>query len=536
MTDKEPPGDPDEELKSQLQSLLQNANVHFMRGPSQAPAPEGGDEEQGEEERKAEEAIRRIREFNLKPREVRDYLDRYVIKQAEAKKVLSVSICDHYNHVRQCMENPRRREKQYNKPNILLMGPTGVGKTYLMRCVAKLIGVPFVKADATKFSETGYVGYDVEDIVRDLVKMADGNTELAQYGIIYVDEIDKIAAQATEGTKDVSGRGVQVNLLKLMEETEVNLFSQTDLIGQMQAMMDIQKGKQHERMINTRHMLFIVSGAFTSLSDLVKKRIEASPIGFKAEEREKPQYDSEYLKLTETRDFINFGFEPEFIGRLPVRVACDQLEKEDLEEILIRSEDSILHQYEDEFDGYGIDFTATREALGEIAERAYKERTGARGLMTVMEKIFRDFKFELPSTSITSFEITSDAMQDTRRALMELLLKHKDAQRDVLRSEVTAFADRFEQNHSLKLVFDESAIEALVEISLETDKTIRAICEERFKDFEFGLKLIAENTGRTEFTLTRSTVEDPQKNLSQRVVESYPEKKTAKDTKAGGEA
>src|SRR6202012_246591 len=174
--------------------------------------------------------------FDRKPRDVKAYLDRFVIKQEEAKKVLSVALCDHYHHVRLAREG--KDQPNYGKQNIILAGPTGVGKTYLIRNAADLIGVPFVKGDATKFSETGYVGGDVEDLVRELVRRADGDIERAQYGIIYIDEIDKIATASNANGRDVSGRGVQTNLLKLMEETEVPARSPQDIAGQIQAMMD----------------------------------------------------------------------------------------------------------------------------------------------------------------------------------------------------------------------------------------------------------------------------------------------------------
>src|ERR1017187_10775073 len=219
-----------EEFQQQLAEFMQQ-HIQAARGqPSPEAQTAGATESPGRQE-KADQF-----EFKYKPREVKEYLDRFVIKQDEAKKVLSVALCDHYHHVRLALEG--KESPNYAKQNIILIGPTGVGKTFLIRCAADLIGVPFVKADATKFSETGYVGGDVEDMVRDLVRLADGDVARAQYGIIYIDEIDKIAAASNQTGRDVSGRGVQTNLLKLMEETEVPARSPNDIAGQIQAMMD----------------------------------------------------------------------------------------------------------------------------------------------------------------------------------------------------------------------------------------------------------------------------------------------------------
>ncbi|MCA1807994.1 MAG: AAA family ATPase, partial [Lentisphaerae bacterium] len=469
----------------------------------------------------ADNSLDCIRGFNYKPREIRDYLDRFVIQQAEAKKVLAVAICDHYNHARQCIETPALAEKDYAKQNIILLGPTGVGKTYLMRCIARLIGVPFVKSDATKFSETGYVGHDVEDLVRDLVKAADGDVNLAQYGIIYIDEIDKIAGSSGGSARDVSGRGVQVNLLKLMEDTDVSMQSQTDLLGQVEAIMQLQRsGKSPKRTINTRHILFIVSGAFDQLSEVVRHRLHAGAIGFSAETQDEHN-DSEFLKAALTRDFIKNGFEPEFIGRLPVRVVCGHLTAHDLEQIMLTAEDSILSQYRRDFAGYGIDFRLTPEALSAVASRAYEERTGARGLMTVMERIFRGFKFELPSTSIKSLEADTRTIEDPEGELRSILRDNLHAQADMLKRETAEFAARFRGEHGFELTFSEEALDKLVEQCIRTDRTIRSIFDEKFRDFHHGLKLIANNTGRKVFTITPEVLQAPDRELSRWIVESF---------------
>lgn len=521
---------PIEELQEKLQDALRGAGMPLQGSPAHfgATAKPGPPSKPGEDdaEEAAQEAIARIRAFNFKPREVRDYLDRFVVQQQEAKKVLSVAICDHYNHVRQCLENPALAERDYHKQNILLLGPTGVGKTFLMRHIAKLIGVPFVKADATKFSETGYVGSDVEDLVRDLYKVSNSNADLAQYGIIYIDEIDKIAAASNSGGKDVSGRGVQINLLKLMEETDVSLFSPTDMMAQMSAMMEVNRGgKPRKRTLSTRHILFIVSGAFDKLADAVKKRTESNPIGFGNTSAVVDRDASDYLHLVESADLIKYGFEPEFIGRLPVRVACDPLGVADLATILRGTEGNLLEQYLQNFKGYGIDMSITNEAIDEIAARAHLQKTGARGLMTVFERIFRYYKFELPSTGIKAFEVTRETVADPQSALKAMLKDGAHEQRDILRSEISTFSERFAIETGLAIRFTKDACEVLIDLAVDRDKTIRAICEDRFKDLQHGLKIVARNTGESSFEISAAMAKAPDAELSRLVVESFKNRK-----------
>ncbi|MBU6182813.1 MAG: AAA family ATPase [Verrucomicrobia bacterium] len=349
--------------------------------------------------------------FQLKPADIARHLDRFVIGQTEAKKVLSVALCDHFQHVRLSLEG--HDAPFYQKQNVLLLGPTGVGKTHLIRSAADLIGVPFVKADATKFSETGYVGGDVDDLVRDLIRRAGGDAKRASHGIIYLDEIDKLAS-STPGGRDVSGRGVQTNLLKLMEDGDVPVLSPNDVTGQIQSAMSAARGNTPGMpdSISTRHILFIASGAFVGLDKIVRERLASPSIS-----------SEKSLARANTADFIKFGLEPEFIGRLPVRVACHALDENDLFDVLSKSESSLVRQYQRAFAAYGISLRFQPAALRKLATLAREEQTGARGLMTVLERSFRDLKFRLPSTKIRTLTATADLIENPAATLKKLLTK-----------------------------------------------------------------------------------------------------------------
>lgn len=512
MNEKRPPTP--EELQRDLAEFLRNkygANVHLGVQVHAQPS---------ESSSRPSEKLFKALNFEMKPKEVKAYLDRFVIGQEDAKRALAIAICDHYNHIRECERNPKLRDLDYQKQNILMVGPTGVGKTYLVRTLAKLVGVPFVKADATKFSETGYVGGNVEDLVRDLVTQADGDIELAQYGIIYLDEADKIATPTTVIGRDVSGRGVQMNLLKLMEETEVDLRAPFDPASQMQMALELQqKGKIEKKTINTRYILFIVSGAFTGLADIVKRRLSKTSLGFGGNV-ERPS-DEDYLPRATSEDFVKFGFEPEFVGRLPVHVFCHDLSVEQLFDILKHSEGSLIRQYERAFKAYGIDVLFEDSGLYAIARLAHKEHTGARGLMTVCERTFRDFKFELPSSDVKAFVVREELVENPQETLHRLLHDEAYRLRSTARYDVQKYADQFEREHGIRLAFSDDAVDAVCERAMKEGLPVPNVLRSLLADYGHGLSLIRRNTGQTTFELTREVVEDADGVLSRWIRESY---------------
>ncbi|MGA0369100.1 MAG: ATP-dependent protease, partial [Kiritimatiellia bacterium] len=275
------------------------------------------------------------------------------------------------------------------------------------------------------------------------------------------------------------------------------------------------------RTLNTRHILFIVSGAFTGMTDLIRKRKKTHVIGFnpglEAEELEEDRLLHEAI----TRDFVDYGYEPEFIGRLPVRVAFDPLREKDLLAILEQAEDNILSKYIEDFKGYGIDLQVESGALREIARRAESEKTGARGLMTVLEGLLREFKYELPSTAVKTLCLSAEMVADPAGALQALLEKNEHAQRDIHLQEIEAFAERFEAQHGLRLKFNKRAAEAVACQAEESGRTVHTVCERLFRDYPYGLKLIQNQTGKNSFSITAAMVKDPDKALSDLITRQY---------------
>ncbi len=565
------------ELEKELNEYLSKKYGQHVRLSVPFLLPDRGETGLEDQEKKKTPLAAKIN-FDMKPEELEAYLNEYVIKQDRAKEILSTKICTHFNRIKHADETgPVGNIKN----NIIMIGPTGVGKTFLIKLIAQKIGVPFVKGDATKFSETGYVGGDVEDLVRDLVREANGDIELAQYGIIYIDEIDKIASSNNLYGPDVSRTGVQRALLKPMEETEVDLKVPHDIVSQMEAVEQYRKtGKRERKIINTKNILFIVSGAFNGLEKRISERLVSKGLGFGAELK-MPGKEYELLAEVKSEDLMNYGFESEFIGRLPVIAIFEPLTVDDLYAILKNINSAVINSKKRDFMAYGIDIRFEDDALKKIAEMAHAEKTGARGLISAVEKVLLKFEKKLPSTQIKKLVVTKEMVDNPGRELKALLnradlsgmyQRHQEllhAEQQELRERILQkkesfteaqkafltverlniivdhavvrcrdyqhvieeamniasltriFERKFQARHGISIQFAEPAVDLIIDKVLSEKTSVEALLENLFNNYEHGLKLVRQKTGKISFVFPREAVENPQHYLNNLIKKSY---------------
>lgn len=523
--------------------------------------------------------------FSLKPEELEAYLDQYVVKQDQAKAILATKICTHFNRIKYSESSGEKHKGPLGqiKNNILMVGPTGVGKTYIIKLIADKIGVPFVKGDATKFSETGYVGGDVEDLVRDLVREADDDIELAQYGIIYIDEIDKIASCTHLIGPDVSRTGVQRALLKPMEETDVDLKVPHDPISMLEEIERYRKtGTRKKRVVNTKNVLFVMSGAFNELAELIKKRIVAQSIGFGGSITSRSER-VDYLQYVKPEDLIKFGFETEFVGRLPVVSVFEKLSEDDLYAILKNPNNPVILSKKLDFKAYDISVNFEDRALRALARMAYGEQTGARGLVSTVEKVLLKFEKRLPSTGIKKLPVTEEVVKDPEGMLQKMISSRDDSRWEasyerlvkdekesvkqyikdnqavlaekskipLIPSRIDLIADvyamstceisdvfakiqtcydqikkveaYFHKTHDLNISLDEDAIDFVILEMLASPTALGDLYKGLTTNFEYGFKLIRDRVGKDTFVITREALENPEGFFNKQVKRIYAE-------------